>query len=85
MATLTKTTTFKHLASKGTLGIVLVRLMMFVNDLTLCNDALEEWHKYQDEPHKKRSVGAMRSDNQDEKAASIRMRMRLRWADGGRA
>jgi hypothetical protein len=58
MATRTQTTTFKHLAGKGKLGTVLVRLMMFVNDLGLCNDALEQWHKYEDEPHKKRSAGA---------------------------
>lgn len=44
----TKTTTFKHLADKGELGTVLVRLMMFVNDLGVCNDALEQWDKYQD-------------------------------------
>jgi hypothetical protein len=58
MATLTRTTTFSRLSNKGALGTVLVRLMMFVNDLSLCNDALEQWHKYEDEPHKKRAAGA---------------------------
>lgn len=58
MATLTNATTFRYLADKGKLGTILVRLMMFVNDLTLCNDALAQWHKYEDEPHKKRSAGA---------------------------
>ncbi len=51
-------TTFKHLADKGELGVVMVRLMMFVNDLTLCNDAMEQWHKYEDPPHKSRESGA---------------------------
>ena len=32
-----------------------------------------------------RSAEAVRGDNQDERAASIRMRMRRGWADGGRA
>ena len=58
MKPLTKTTTFSHIASKGALGTVLVRLMMFINDLSLFNDALEQWHKYEDEPHKKRAAGA---------------------------
>lgn len=31
---------------------------MFINDLSVCNDALEQWQKYEDEPHKKRAVGA---------------------------
>ena len=58
MSTRTRMTTFKHLADKGELGIVLVRLMMFVNDLGLCNDSLEQWHKFEDEPHKSRASGA---------------------------
>lgn len=58
MKPLTKMTTFSHISNKGALGTTLVRLMMFVNDLGLCNDALEQWHKYEDEPHKKRASGA---------------------------
>ena len=58
MATLPKTTTFRRIAEKGELGSVLIRLMMFINGLTVCNDALEQWHKYEDEQHKKRSAGA---------------------------
>jgi hypothetical protein len=58
MARTTRTTTFQHLANTGALGTVLTQLMMFVNDLTLCNDALEQWHKYEDEQHKRRASGA---------------------------
>jgi hypothetical protein len=58
MAPHTQTTTFRHLQSHGELGTILLRLMMFVNDLSVCNDSLEQWHKYEDEPHKKRSAGA---------------------------
>lgn len=55
---LTNTTTFQHLASQGRLGTILLWLMIFVNDLALCNDALEQWDKHQDEAHKKRAAGA---------------------------
>jgi hypothetical protein len=51
-------TTFKHLADKGDLGVVLVRLMMFINDLTLCNDSMEQWHKFKDAAHRSRESGA---------------------------
>jgi hypothetical protein len=51
-------TTFKHLADKGDLGVVLVRPMMFINDPALCNDSMEQWHKFEDAAHRSRESGA---------------------------
>ena len=58
MADLTRLTNFKKLSDKGELGIILGRLMLAVNDLSIANDALGQWMGEQTGVRKTREKGA---------------------------
>jgi hypothetical protein len=58
MAHLTRLTNFKKLANEGELGVILGRLMLAVNDLSIANDALGQWMSEQTGIRKTRAKGA---------------------------
>jgi hypothetical protein len=58
MGGLTRLTNFKKLSDKGELGIILGRLMLAVNDLSIANDALGQWMGEQTGIRKTREKGA---------------------------
>jgi hypothetical protein len=43
MASTTRLTSFGKLAEKGELGVIVGRLMMAINDITIANDSLGQW------------------------------------------
>ena len=58
MGELIRLTNFKKLSDKGELGIILGRLMLAVNDLSIANDALGQWMGEQTGVRKTREKGA---------------------------
>ena len=58
MSGVTRLTSFKKLLDKGELGIILGRLMLAVNDLSIANDALGQWMGEQTGIRKTRERGA---------------------------
>jgi hypothetical protein len=49
-----------RLKARGETGVVLVRLMMACNDMTLANESLAEWKPEQPRDRAYRQLGAMR-------------------------
>jgi hypothetical protein len=58
MGSLQRLTTFQKLDNKGELGVVLGRLMLAMNDISIANDALGSWMKDQEGIRKDRQRGA---------------------------
>ena len=58
MTSLTRLTNFKKLVDKGELGVIVARLMLAVNDLSIANDALGQWMGDQIGVRKTRAQGA---------------------------
>jgi len=54
----TRISTLRKVGSKGAIGAVGVRLMMALNDMSLANDSLAQWHSEQPRNRQGRQTGA---------------------------